>query len=66
MVTDLALALNGEGFFEMKIENELILIKEEVYNKEGKLTVSSLATSVRAIFFSGRWRTSSCDYRINP
>ena len=40
MATDLALALNGEGSFEMKIENELILIKEEVYDEEGKLTIS--------------------------
>ena len=40
MATDLALALNGEGSFEMKIENGLILIKEEVYDKEGTLTES--------------------------
>ena len=40
MVTDLALALNGEGSFEMKIENGLILIKEKVYDEEGTLTES--------------------------
>ncbi len=40
MATDLALALNGEGSFEMKVENGLILIKEEVYDEEGTLTIS--------------------------
>ena len=40
MATDLALALNGEGSFEMKIENGLILIKEKVYDEEGTLTES--------------------------
>ena len=40
IATDLALALNGEGSFKMKIENGLILIKEEVYDEEGKLTIS--------------------------